>query len=320
MPTPPGKPLITLITVVKNGAQTIERCLKSVQAQRYKHIEYIVLDGASTDGTQAILERYRPLMRCYYSKPDKGAYDATRQGFNLAGGEIVGLLHADDWLTPDACETIAQLYLDHPQAEMFCFAMQEHRLLPDGRILPTRIFLDPPGERFTLADGLYCHGVNRFYRRDVIERFGRFREDRYVQMADRDMYARMGEAGLIRARSEKILYHFLVHPNSNSTGGDRSKIVYFLQETAQIARDMLAEGPPASCPAPQTRELLLTDWYCFNQLRAAWFLLRCGRLSECRRTLWELATRYPRALVRNLLDYRMPPPYRPAAVRSGRGG
>jgi glycosyltransferase involved in cell wall biosynthesis len=311
MPPTPGKPLITLITVVRNGAAHIEHALQSVQAQGYPNLRYIVMDGASTDGTQAIVERYRPLLHTFISRPDKGAYDATQQAFALAEGDIVGLLHADDWLAPDALSTLAQMHADDPLAEIFCFAMQEHRQQPDGGTRPTRIFRDPPGKRFGLSDALYCHGVNRFYSGETIRRFGQFNNARYVQMADRDMYMRMGEAGLRKAWTDKVLYHFLVHPQSNSTGGDLGKTIYFLKETAQIAQDWLArETPPGSQLA--TRNSHLINWYCFNQLRVSYFLLKAGRVREMLGLLRALFTRYPLRTMRNILCWKMPKAYRPA--------
>lgn len=87
---------ISLITVVYNAANTIERCIASVLAQNYSNIEYIIIDGGSTDDTLQIIDRYRSQISVFLSEPDKGIYDAMNKGIKLATGNIVGTLNADD--------------------------------------------------------------------------------------------------------------------------------------------------------------------------------------------------------------------------------
>ncbi len=239
--------------MVRNGAPFIERCLRSVLEQTWPHVEYIVLDGASTDGTQAIIERHRGRLAYYHSRPDSGPYDAQQQGFALATGSIVGLLHADDWLLPQACETLAGMHQAQPEAEIFCFGMREYRLQEDGTTVPVRVFCDPPATHFGLEDGLYCHGVNRFYRRETLLRHMPFGADRYPQMADRELYLRLGRIGLHKAWTDAVLYHFLVHPDSNSAGGDRRKKTAMLEETVRIAQDYLASPSPGLRPPSPSR-------------------------------------------------------------------
>jgi glycosyltransferase involved in cell wall biosynthesis len=87
---------ISLITVCYNAEKTVENTLRSVLSQDYPDIEYIVIDGASKDGTLEILERYRDRFAHLVSARDKGIYDAMNKGLALATGEVVGLLNADD--------------------------------------------------------------------------------------------------------------------------------------------------------------------------------------------------------------------------------
>lgn len=89
-------PLVSIITVCRNSAATIEDTIKSVLAQTYPRIEYIVVDGDSTDGTKRVIERYRSRIATFISEPDKGIYDAMNKGIATAKGEIVGTLNADD--------------------------------------------------------------------------------------------------------------------------------------------------------------------------------------------------------------------------------
>ena len=105
---------ISIITVVYNRAATIERAIQSVLGQSYPHVEYIVIDGASTDGTIAVIERYRSRIASFVSEKDKGMYDALNKGIQMATGDVIGILHADDVF---ADETILQQVADTMQAQ-----------------------------------------------------------------------------------------------------------------------------------------------------------------------------------------------------------
>lgn len=88
---------ISIITVVYNRAATIEKAIQSVIAQDYNDIEYVVVDGGSTDGTLAVIDKYIHNIHQYVSGKDDGMYDALNKGIRLATGDIIGVLHADDW-------------------------------------------------------------------------------------------------------------------------------------------------------------------------------------------------------------------------------
>lgn len=88
--------LVSIITICYNRSQTISNCIQSVLQQDYPHIEYIVIDGNSKDGTAGIVQSYGNKIAHFISEPDKGMYDAINKGFALATGDIVGLMHSDD--------------------------------------------------------------------------------------------------------------------------------------------------------------------------------------------------------------------------------
>lgn len=88
---------ISIITVVWNNKDTIKYAIKSVLNQSYENIEYIIIDGASTDGTVEIVQSYGDKISRFISEPDKGLYDAMNKGINLATGDIVGMLNSDDF-------------------------------------------------------------------------------------------------------------------------------------------------------------------------------------------------------------------------------
>lgn len=89
---------VSIITVVFNGAETIEDCINSVRMQAHSDIEHIIIDGGSTDGTVELVKSYGDKINRFISEPDEGFYDALNKGINLATGEVVGFVNADDLL------------------------------------------------------------------------------------------------------------------------------------------------------------------------------------------------------------------------------
>ena len=108
--------LVSILSVAYNSEATIARTIESVLAQTYQNIEYIIIDGASKDGTVGVAESYRSYFdaKCIpytvISEPDKGMYDGLNKGARIAKGELVGQINTDDWYEPDAVETMVKLY------------------------------------------------------------------------------------------------------------------------------------------------------------------------------------------------------------------
>jgi glycosyltransferase involved in cell wall biosynthesis len=93
----PGLPLISVITVVYNRLKYLEEAILSVLKQTYNNIEYIVIDGGSTDGTLDIIKKYDNRIDYWISEPDKGMYFALNKGIQLTNGELIGICHSDDY-------------------------------------------------------------------------------------------------------------------------------------------------------------------------------------------------------------------------------
>jgi len=93
---------VSIITAVFNGAAMIEHCINSVRAQTYADIEHIIVDGASTDGTVEIINKYRNDRTRVASEPDNGLYDAMNKGIMRSTGEIIGILNSDDFYPDDS--------------------------------------------------------------------------------------------------------------------------------------------------------------------------------------------------------------------------
>ena len=101
-----AEPLVSIITIVYNGEKYIEGAILSVLDQSYSNIEYIVVDGGSTDGTISIINKYRSRIQKFVSEKDRGISDAFNKGIKMAKGEWIGILNADDWYERDAVEIV----------------------------------------------------------------------------------------------------------------------------------------------------------------------------------------------------------------------
>ena len=112
-----NKPLITILTVSYNAEKTISRTIESVLNQTYGNIEYIIIDGASNDGTVEVAQSYQEIFDnasgrslTIISEPDKGMYDGLNKGAKLAHGVLVGQINADDWYEKNAVSIMVKLY------------------------------------------------------------------------------------------------------------------------------------------------------------------------------------------------------------------
>ena len=112
-----NKPLISIITVVYNGEKHLEETIQSVINQTYDNVEYIIIDGGSTDGTLEIIKKYEDKIDYWVSEKDRGMYNALNKGFSCANGEYLGWLNADDTLFPNAFKDIYAVFKIFPDIQ-----------------------------------------------------------------------------------------------------------------------------------------------------------------------------------------------------------
>ncbi|WP_281224931.1 glycosyltransferase family 2 protein [Flavobacterium aquiphilum] len=109
---------VSIITICYNRKATIADSINSVLSQDYSDIEYIVIDGNSTDGTKDVIESYADSISKYLSEPDNGMYDALNKGLALATGDIIGLMHSDDeFYDSKVVSQIVKTFSDNPMTE-----------------------------------------------------------------------------------------------------------------------------------------------------------------------------------------------------------
>lgn len=109
---------ISLITVVYNGEAFLQECFNSVMVQTYPDVEYLVIDGGSTDRTLNIIQENRSAIDYFVSEKDKGLYDAINKGIQRATGEVIGILNADDLFAhSDVLALVAKTFIDQPKID-----------------------------------------------------------------------------------------------------------------------------------------------------------------------------------------------------------
>ncbi|MHB8918289.1 MAG: glycosyltransferase family 2 protein [Desulfocucumaceae bacterium] len=217
-----SQPLVSVITPVFNSVRYLELCINSVLDQSCPHIEHILVDGGSTDGTVEVLKKYGerfPDRIRYMSGPDRGACDAWNKGWAMARGEILGWLGADDLYHPGTAEKVVEYFALNPGTFFLhggCDVIDE-----EGRVI-----VKVPARDFNLKE--IINGSNSiiapaaFYRREVIERVGPL--DTSINTCDHDYWIRVGKVFPI-ARTEEVLASFRIHRGSVS-GSDNSFKVY----------------------------------------------------------------------------------------------
>lgn len=127
------KPLITIVTVVLNSKKELEKTMKSVLEQTYENIEYIVIDGGSTDGTIEVIKTYRDKVTRWLSQKDNGPYDAMNKGIDLAQGEWINFMNAGDWFYKP--EVIEEIFSDYPSDVDFIYGHHYYRISPTQSLL-----------------------------------------------------------------------------------------------------------------------------------------------------------------------------------------
>ncbi len=107
----------SIITVCYNSVKTVEQTIQSVLSQNYNDLEYIIVDGGSTDGTSDIIEKYKKRISIYISEPDHGLYDAMNKGIHRASGDVVAFLNSDDWYEAGTLEKVRG-YFEHNKVDI----------------------------------------------------------------------------------------------------------------------------------------------------------------------------------------------------------
>lgn len=184
-PTPGLK--VSIITVTYNSEKFLEDCISSVQMQNYPHIEHIIIDGRSEDGTIDIIRRYEKGIAKWVSEPDKGMYDALNKGMQMATGDIIGTLNSDDVLDND--HVILQIVNEFVANNADAVYGDLEYVAQDDIEKVLRIWRGQPYKRSRFQVGWMPAHPTFYIRRSMIEKYGGY-ETHYFSAADYEFMAR----------------------------------------------------------------------------------------------------------------------------------
>jgi glycosyltransferase involved in cell wall biosynthesis len=180
---------VSVITVCKNSEKTIEAAIQSLLTQTYPQIEYIVIDGASTDRTPAILETYHDRITHLISEPDNGIYAAMNKGIQIATGDLLYFLNSDDYLFDhQVIQDVVHFFIDNPQ---YNFIYGDH----EARFNSGKSSLHKPAPPDQILKEMVCLGEcfiqpASFFKAHLFQQLGRFSEA-YKIAADYEWFARL---------------------------------------------------------------------------------------------------------------------------------
>ena len=182
-------PRITLVTAVYNGKRYLEDTIRSIVSQGYPNLEYFIVDGASTDGTQEIIRKYENHLSGWISESDKGVYDALNKGFARSTGEIMGWLNASDMLQTNGLFVVGSVFATLPEVEWvtgrptgFSSNGMAVRVAPQLPRWSRRAFLAGANK--------YIQQESTFWRRSLWERAGGYVDPSYRAEGDFDLWVR----------------------------------------------------------------------------------------------------------------------------------
>lgn len=197
-----GLPRITIVTPSLNQGAFLEQTIASVLSQGYPDLDFRIIDGGSTDGSQAIIARHAASLSGWVSEPDRGQSHAINKGFSARTGTICGWLNADDYLLPGAFDAVVRAWRARPDAVAWVGACR--RVRPDGRVLSV---VPPRGlTREAIAD---WSGAGHFYQPACfvhtrgIEAAGPLDEDLHYAF-DLDWWLRLAAVGPFVAIDQEL--------------------------------------------------------------------------------------------------------------------
>jgi len=204
-------PKISIVTASYNQGHFIEETIQSVLNQNYPNLEYIVIDGGSTDNSVEIIKKYQQHFTYWVSEKDKGQANAINKGLQLCTGDIFNWLNSDDYLEPGALHKIAAAFADE-QVQMVAgkvrnFSTTEEEVIPNQKLSAKGLMCWEPGVKF-VQPGVWM-------RRALIEQCGGI-DEQFHYAFDWDLYIRYLYCFPNVKELDELLVHFRLHENSKT--------------------------------------------------------------------------------------------------------
>jgi len=204
---------ISIITVCWNSAATIEKTIKSVEAQNYSDLEYIIVDGQSKDSTLEIIKRYPHVVTKWVSEPDKGLYDAMNKGIRMATGDYIGIVNADDtFFDADTISNVVNFLKIH-NVDASVGDIVQHR--EDGQIIRRYSARNWNPEKLKI--GFMPAHPAIFFRKELFEKLGYYSLDFKIG-ADYELITRYFLKQQISWEFSDITTHKMLIGGASSSG------------------------------------------------------------------------------------------------------
>jgi len=228
-----NKPLVTVITAVFNGDKYLEDAIQSVINQEYDNVEYIIIDGGSTDATVDIIKKYEGSIAFWISEKDDGLYNALNKGFKHANGEILCWLNCDDIFYPNAIKDVVDVFNKYPNVEW----LTRRKVIRNEENQYLRIGCFQSYNQAHIRKGYYRGGVlwhimqeGTFWRRSLFGKVGFVLNEELSLASDFELWTKMAmHAPLYSLNS--ILASFRLHEGQLSEDNDK-----YLQECETVKK------------------------------------------------------------------------------------
>jgi glycosyltransferase involved in cell wall biosynthesis len=224
---------VTVVTPSLNQGRFIERTIRSVLDQGYPDLEYVIVDGGSTDETLDVIRRYESRLAWWVSEPDRGQAHAIMKGIERTSGEAVAYINSDDYYVPGALHALAEPLARDSAIEWSAGICRY--LNADGSV--ERIWRPelPPRSRWRIIDeSWYVPQASSLWRRRVFERLGGIREDLHY-VFDTEYTARLALAGVVPAIVDREVAVRYLHDAAKSARPE-----HFAAEWAAVQRDLFS--------------------------------------------------------------------------------
>ena len=234
-------PKITVIIPVKNSEDTLQKTFDSLRYQDYKNLEIIVMDGLSSDNTMAIVNNNSEIIDVIISEKDDSSAAACNKAIDIATGDFIGFLYADDYLEMNALNLIADAVINEENTKIISYGLSIENLETKKIILESN---KKKNISLNLNNILFKHVLNHFYKRDIFKKYGYlmplYYDNTTFYSNDREFLIRLALNNVKNFVIEETLYKMTHHKNSYS--GSRSGLVKIREEHIGIADSYLEKS------------------------------------------------------------------------------
>lgn len=282
--TPPGGqtwPRVSIVTPSYNQGEFIEETLRSVLLQGYPNLEYIILDGGSSDGSADIIRKYEPWLAYWVSEPDRGQADAINKGFARATGEIVAYLNSDDLYLPRALATAVSAFLADPELALVHGDLQ--LINSTGIVVGHNEGLRGDFLHYFLQLINPILQPSTFLRKSVLDDVGGIDPAFHMTM-DYDLWCRIGLRGMKLQHISVDFSMFRIHPQSKTY----TNTLGFAKERWQVVNNYLSDPVFGPNLARYKKRLLAAAH--LHLAGAHWL---CGDSSAAYGHYWDAIRRFP---------------------------